>query len=359
MTLPLAALQIASIYQMFLPRLSVGEFMVNFKQSRSSTNGRISTLMEQEMGLFEKLLFGKRASKNGVFSKFYHILLIVYTVFFQYYILSGQETLNLSPLFETQLITGLFVCFLQLSSVILFILLDHTQVNFEKLNELWQKMNFKDNSYYVGNLTERIKTSQRLFLTVKLLALLISFYILAPIFYHQRFHKVDFVILSGIFFTGYLSWVLTERYRMLVSTAIMCKLLFETILIEINIISSLSWNVELLKTFRSEYFAAIEFTSMSSDVWKFFLLFNYPLIPTSAVLALYMFINQSSHPASIVLVIAISLLLLAIYHMMNYHIIGINIQAASLYDAVFRTTFLAKSPNYLVEVSKSLLLSQN
>ncbi|XP_015788072.2 uncharacterized protein LOC107365121 [Tetranychus urticae] len=110
-----------------------------------------------------------------------------------------------------------------------------------------------------------------------------------------------------------------------------------------------TWSLQSLRYYRQIYTATIELTSTANNIWSAYLSFMYPAFNIMGLVSLYTMISGSYDFSRYFILGSSSLSLFWTSSFMNKYIIGINVEAASVYDVVYQKSLLDLGEKYMME----------
>lgn len=136
----------------------------------------------------------------------------------------------------------------------------------------------------------------------------------------------------------------------LCSSSMVIRSLFKLIGYKIKSHSRSTWTNKHLTKYRLKYSDTIDLTNISNKIWCRFLTFFYPIINIFGIFVFYYIISGpvDIYRYSVLGTLDLSVALIIVYT--NRYIIGINVEAASIYDIVYCKSLYQKDAEYLSEV---------
>uniref|UniRef100_T1KL29 Gustatory receptor n=1 Tax=Tetranychus urticae TaxID=32264 RepID=T1KL29_TETUR len=111
------------------------------------------------------------------------------------------------------------------------------------------------------------------------------------------------------------------------------------------------WNTETLRFYRQMYSRTIELTESSDNIWSRYLSIFYPMLNLFAIIIVYYII---SGPVNLFRYAVLGILDFTAFWSIfftNRYIIGINVEAASIYNIVYGKSLIRNNVDYMIEAS--------
>ncbi|XP_074596035.1 uncharacterized protein LOC141851226 [Brevipalpus obovatus] len=258
---------------------------------------------------------------------------------------------DLSPLVSTRPLAMLSLILFSSITSFIFLVTKSVSTDYTEIDEKCAALSLSTNEYFMNNFVPKKKFNRRLFTFIQINLTIFS------IIYVTLIMKINFLALTWpdvfIICDAVLNWyrtvVIDEKIYDLIVSSILVRLSFESLSAEIYKRGDNEWTSEVLNMYREKYFKIIELTVAVNRIWTTFLGILYPLVPMLGVLFLYWFLIQPNHPVRIFFLISISAAIFTVFHLISRNLIAINVEAASIYDPIFRSTLLNKKTEYIVE----------
>lgn len=259
---------------------------------------------------------------------------------------------DLSPLVSTRPLAMLSIVLFSSFTSFIFLITKSVPTDYTEIDEKCSTLNLGTNEYFMKNFVKSKKFNRYLFTFIQVSVTIFS------IVYSTLILKINFVAMNALdillICDALLNWyrmmVIDEKIFDLIVSSLLVRLSFESLSREIYKRGDNEWTSEVLSLYRETYFKIIELTTAVNRVWTTYLGFLYPLVPMLGVLFLYWFLIQPNHPVRIVFLITLSVGIFSIFHLTSRNLIAINVEAAAIYDPIFRTTLLNKKTEYLIKV---------
>ncbi|XP_025016499.1 uncharacterized protein LOC112538798 [Tetranychus urticae] len=111
------------------------------------------------------------------------------------------------------------------------------------------------------------------------------------------------------------------------------------------------WNTETLRFYRQMYSRTIDLTESSNTIWSRYLSFFYPMLNLFAIIIVYYII---SGPLNLFRYVVLGILDFTAFWAIfftNRYIVGINVEAASIYNIVYGKSLFRNNVDYMIEAS--------
>lgn len=317
-------------------------------------NANLSFDFEQQLVSFPKHLFCLTMNRKVVQVRWfvYFLMLFDLTLLAMEFFWLDVDPPDLSPLVSTRSLSKISLMVLSSLTAFFFFGAKSVSTDYTEINEKSKALNLNADEYFTNNITNQKKIHRNIFSSIQIgFAIFFILYLTLVLKISLPPTASDVFMICDALMNWYRIMIVLEKFYDLIVSSLLVRISFESLTKDIYKMDDSDWTSEVLGSYRETYFKNIELTTAVNRIWATFLGFIYPLIPMLGVLFFYWFLIQPNHPVRIVFLISISASIFTVFHLISRNLIAINVEAASVYDPIFRTTLFNKKTEYIVEVS--------
>lgn len=258
---------------------------------------------------------------------------------------------DLRPLVSSRFLASLSIVLFSFLSTLIFFITKSVSTDFTEVDEKFSALNIGGNEYFMDNFASRKKFYQHLFLCIQLIASFLFIPHLAVVSKSSSSLKwSNLPIVLDIIKNWYQTMVIHEKFYDLIMSSLVVSISFESLLDRIKRTRDHGWTSDVLNSYRETYLKIIDLTVAVNRIWTTYLGFIYPMVPMFGVMFLYWFLMEPKYSVRIIFLISTSVCIFTIFHSISRNLIAINVQAASIYDPIFRTISFNQEIEYIVQV---------